>query len=143
MAGESPCSIFRQGAEVAHRLAQREVGAAVHREREDLGLGCEEGRGAVALVHLCVGRCVSAHKVRVSRCSASLDVEVDDRDAARRALAAAPRGGDGEVVEYREARAEVPVSVVRAASQVRRHSVLQGKLRRQNRASAFEARALD
>src|SRR5690606_18898356 len=56
----------------------------------------EDGGGAVALVH----------------------VAVDDGDAASAALGPHRQRGDGGVVEHAEARAEVPVRVVRAAGEV-------------------------
>ena len=107
--------------EVGRALAEREVLAAVHREREDVRLVGEDGRGAVALVH----------------------VEVDDRHAAHAALAPRPRGRDGQVVEDREARAVAAVRVVRAARAVAREAVPQRQLRRQHRSGHLQLRPLD
>jgi hypothetical protein len=113
--------------EIARLLAERKVLRAMQRQGEDRRVVPEDGGGAVALVH----------------------VEVDDRDRQRRASARAPvlrlhqPRRDGRIVEDAEAAAPLSRRMVRAAGQVRRDALAQGRARRRDRGTDGAPRAID
>jgi len=95
--------------QVGTHLRQRIVSFAVHRERENLVIILEYGRGAVAL----------------------MDVEIDDGRPVNVALGPQLADRDGDIVEHAESFAMIGEGVMRAAGQVAPESVLERRTRRQ------------
>ena len=80
---------------------------------------------------------------RAAAAHALVDIKINDCDSTHACVVACPLRGDREIVEDREARAEVAVRVVRSASKIGGQAVLQRKSRCEDRPCDLQSRALD